>query len=178
MQAINAQARSSYDRAAAAFGGSTTAMLVPAQEATVPQALFAELRRAGWLVSPVIEGRVRIAGRDIRVIGIEPISLPNGAGPAPTINQTTLQGFLGPAGQTLVAPETAAELKVREGATLATESGEVLPPLHVAAGLVSDLLVLDIGWAQRILRKPDRISRFLLDRKVGGRASAAATGCG
>ena len=27
---------------------------------------------------------------------------------------------------------------------------------------------MDIGWAQRILRKPDRISRFLIDRRPGG----------
>jgi hypothetical protein len=47
--AINAQARSSYDRAAATFGGSNTATLVPSHDATVPQSLFAELRRAGWL---------------------------------------------------------------------------------------------------------------------------------
>lgn len=165
VQAINAQARASYDRAAAAFGGGNTAMLVPAQDATVPQALFAELRRAGWLVSPLIEGNVRIGGRQIKLIGIEPISLPQGAGPAPNADQSMLQGFFGPRGQTLVAPETARDLAASEGTVLVTESGEALPPLHVAADLVPGLLVTDIGFAQRILRKPDRISRFLIDSK-------------
>ena len=74
VQAINGQARSSYDRAANAFG--RNAMLVPTHDVTVPQSLFAELRRAGWLVSPVIEGSVRIGGRAINLVGVEPLSLP------------------------------------------------------------------------------------------------------
>ncbi len=167
VQAINAQARSSYDRAAAAFGGASTAMLVPTQDVIVPQSLFAQLRRAGWLVSPVIEGSVRLKGRQVRLIGVEPISLPRGAGPAPDIAQQALESFLAPAGQTLIAAETARELGGSEGGRLATDAGEALPPLHVAADLIPNLLVMDIGWAQRILRKPDRVSRFLLDDNAG-----------
>jgi putative ABC transport system permease protein len=163
VQAINSQARSSYDRAAASFGGANTAMLVPAQEASVPQSLFADLRRAGWLVSPVVDGRVRIGMRQLRLVGVEPISLPRGAGPAPAIAQPALQTFLGAGGQTLIASATATELAAREGAVLATESGELLPPLHLVADLAPNLLVMDIGWAQRILRLGDRVSRFLLD---------------
>ena len=108
VQAINAQARTSYDRAAAAFGGGRTPMLVPANDVTVPQSLFAELRRGGWPVSPVSEGSVRIKGQQLRLIGIEPLSLPRGAGPAPDVAQSALQGFLSADGQTLVAAETAA----------------------------------------------------------------------
>ena len=101
VQAINVQARSSYDRAAAAFGGGRTAMLVPSNEVSVPQSLFAELRRGGWLVSPVVEGRIRIGDRQVRLIGIEPISLPRDAGPAPGIDRSALQNFLGPGGHGL-----------------------------------------------------------------------------
>jgi putative ABC transport system permease protein len=168
VQAINAQARASYDRAAATFGGGRTAMLVPAQDVTVPQSLFAQLRRGGWLVSPVINGGLRVKGRQLRLIGIEPLSLPRGAGPAPGVVDQALQNFLAPAGQMLVAPETATELGVREGDALATDAGETLPPLHIVAELAPGLLVMDIGWAQRVLRKPDRISRFLLDDDAGG----------
>jgi putative ABC transport system permease protein len=167
VQAINAQARSSYDRAAAAFGGASTALLVPTQDVSVPQSLFAQLRRAGWLVSPVIEGSVRIKGRQVRLIGVEPISLPRGAGPAPDIAQQALESFLAPGGQTLIAAETARELGGSEGGRLATDAGEALPPLHVATDLIPNLLVMDIGWAQRILRKPDRVSRFLFDDNAG-----------
>ena len=58
VQALNAQARLSYDRAAATFGGARTAMLV-GRTTTFPQQLFVDLRRAGWPVSPVLEGRIQ-----------------------------------------------------------------------------------------------------------------------
>jgi putative ABC transport system permease protein len=62
VQALNQQARSSYDRAAATFGGARTAALVGRNGATFPQQLFIDLRRAGWPVSPVLEGRIQIGG--------------------------------------------------------------------------------------------------------------------
>ncbi len=169
VQAINGQARSSYDRAANVRR--RNAMLVPTHDVTVPQSLFAELRRAGWLVSPVIEGSVRIGGRAINLVGVEPLSLPRSGIIAPDVEQS-LQDFLSPAGQTLIAPETAAELRLHEGATVATEAGERLPPLHITAGFAPNMLVTDIGFAQRILRKPERISRFLIDPEPAGARAA------
>ena len=62
VQALNQQARTAYDRAATTLGGARTAMLVGREGATFPQKLFVELRRAGWPVSPVLEGRVQIGG--------------------------------------------------------------------------------------------------------------------
>src|SRR6202165_2586390 len=62
VQALNQQARTSYDRAAATFGGTRTAMLVGRNGGTFPQQLFVDLRRAGWPVSPALEGRLQIGG--------------------------------------------------------------------------------------------------------------------
>ncbi|HCX15345.1 MAG TPA: ABC transporter permease, partial [Afipia sp.] len=62
VQALNQQARNSYDRAAATFGGGNTAMLVGRDSPVFPQQLFVDLRRANWPVSPVVEGRVLIGG--------------------------------------------------------------------------------------------------------------------
>src|SRR5438067_10231372 len=76
VQALNQQARLSYDRAAATFGGARTAMLVSRNGATFPQQLFVDLRRAGWPVSPVLEGRIQIGGRSLRLLGIEPLTIP------------------------------------------------------------------------------------------------------
>src|SRR4051794_34510347 len=45
VQALNQQARNSYDRAAAVFGGARTAMLVGRTGVTFPQNLFVDLRR-------------------------------------------------------------------------------------------------------------------------------------
>ena len=71
VQALNQQARNSYDRAAAMFGGTRTAMLVAKDGKAFPQSLFVDLRRAGWPVSPVVEGRIQIGGRGFRLLGIE-----------------------------------------------------------------------------------------------------------
>ena len=98
VQALNQQARSSYDRAAATFGGARTATLVGRNGASFPQQLFVDLRRAGWPVSPVVEGRVQVGGRSLRLLGIEPVTLPASVGNAPAIGKAGLQPFLTPPG--------------------------------------------------------------------------------
>src|SRR5436189_1959636 len=114
VQALNLQARTSYDRAAATFGGARTAMLVSRNSATFPQQLFVDLRRAGWPVSPVIEGRIQIGGRSLRLLGIEPVTLPAEVGNAPAIGKAGLQSFVTPPGEMLLAPETLSDLKLSE----------------------------------------------------------------
>src|SRR3954447_25606871 len=114
VQALKQQARSSYDRAAATFGGARTATLVDRDGKTFSQQLFVELRRAGWPVSPVLEGRVQIGGRSFRLLGIEPLTLPAEVGNAPAIGKTGLQSFLSPPGETLVAPEVLSDLGLPE----------------------------------------------------------------
>ena len=115
VQALNQQARTSYDRAAATFGGTRTAMLVARNGASFPQKLFVDLRRAGWPVSPVLEGRIQIGGRSFRLLGIEPVTLPAEVGNAPAIGKADLQSFMTPPGAMLVATETLSDLKLAEG---------------------------------------------------------------
>jgi putative ABC transport system permease protein len=169
VQALNQQARLSYDRAAATFGGARTAMLVGRDRATFPQQLFVDLRRAGWPVSPVLEGRVQIGGRSFRLLGIEPVTLPAEVGNTPTIGRANLQSFVMLPGETLVAPETLSDLKQREGATPMV-GAMTMPPLKIAAQLVPGVLVVDIGIAQRLLKMPDQISRLLIGKAKSSRA--------
>lgn len=168
VQALNQQARNSYDRAAATFGGGNTAMLVGRDGPSFPQQLFVDLRRANWPVSPVVEGRVLIGGRAFRLLGIEPVSLPAGAGAAPDIGQADLQKFLMPPGQTLVAPETLSDLRLSDGASPQVNTA-TLPPLAVQDNLAPGVLVVDIGVAQRILNMPDQVSRLLVGETGGKR---------
>jgi putative ABC transport system permease protein len=170
VQALNLQARTSYDRAAATFGGARTAMLVSRDRATFPQQLFVDLRRAGWPVSPVVEGRIQIGGRSLRLLGIEPVTIPAEVGNAPAIGKAGLQSFVTPPGEMLVAPETLSDLKLTEGATPRASDGTLLPPLRVQAQLVPDVLVVDIGIAQRLLKMPDQVSRLLVGKARGKRA--------
>ncbi len=170
MQALNQQARASYDRAAAAFGGVRTATLVARNGATFPQQLFVALRRAGWPVSPVLEGRIQIDGRSFRLLGIEPVTLPAEVGDTPAIGGD-LQSFVMSPGETRVAPETLAELGAREGASLQASNDMKLPPLRLAAQLAPGVLVVDIGIAQRLLNMPDQVSRLLIGKTKGPRAA-------
>jgi putative ABC transport system permease protein len=166
VQALNQQARESYDRAAAIFGGARTAMLV-GKSATFSQELFVKLRRAGWPVSPVLEGRVQISGRSYRLLGIEPVTLPAEVGNAPALGRDGLRAFITPPGQTLVAPETLADLHLPQGAIPEASGGAVLPPLFAQTQLVPDVLVVDIGIAQKLLDKPGQVSRLLIGKAKG-----------
>jgi putative ABC transport system permease protein len=170
VQALNQQARDSYDRAAATFGGARTAMLVARQGATFPQQLFVDLRRAGWPVSPVLEGRVQLGGRSFRLLGIEPVTLPAEVGNAPAIGREGLQAFVTPPGETLAAPEMFSELNLPEGATPPTSDGMGLPPLRVQPQLVPGVFVVDIGIAQQLLKMPDQVSRLLIGKSRARRA--------
>ena len=169
VQALNQQARSSYDRAAATFGGARTAILVGRNGATFPQQLFIDLRRAGWPVSPVLEGRIQIGGRTFRLLGIEPVTLPAEVGHAPAIGRADLQSFVTPPGEILVSPETLSELGLPEGASPLASGGASLPPLRVAAQLVPGIMVVDIGIAQRLLKLPGQVSRLLIGKSGGHR---------
>ena len=173
VQALNQQARASYDRAAAALGGARTAMLVGRDGASFPQALFVELRRAGWPVSPVVEGRIQINDRTFRLLGVEPVTLPAEAGNTPVIGGN-LQAFVTRPGQTRVALETLRELGASEGDTPLTSSDIKLPPLRVSAQLAPGVMVVDIGIAQRLLKMPDRVSRLLIGKARGPRVALEA----
>src|SRR5712664_2047275 len=170
VQALNQQARLSYDRAAATFGGARTAMLAGRNNATFPQQLFVDLRRAGWPVSPVLEGRIQIGGRSFRLLGIEPVTIPAEVGNAPAIGRAGLQSFVTPPGEMLAAPETLTDLDLPEGARPLASDGTVLPPLRVQAQLVPGVLVVDIGIAQRLLKLPDQVSRLLVGKAKAKRA--------
>jgi putative ABC transport system permease protein len=169
VQALNQQARNSYDRAAATFGGTRTAMLV-GNGVTFPQRLFVDLRRAGWPVSPVLEGRIQIDGRSFRLLGIEPVTLPAEVGSAPAIGKADLQSFMTPPGEMLVAPETLADLGLAEGTRHQANGGARLPPLRVQPQMVPGVLVVDIGIAQDLLKMPDQLSRLLVGKSAGKRA--------
>ncbi|MCA1399211.1 ABC transporter permease [Bradyrhizobium sp. BRP56] len=170
VQALNQQARIAYDRAAATFGGSRTAMLVARDSATFPQTLFVDLRRAGWPVSPMLEGRVQIDGRSFRLLGVEPVTLPSEVGNAPAVGRGSLQAFVTPPGEMLVAGETLRDLGLKEGER-PQANGTSLPPLRAQAELAPGALIVDIGIAQDILKMPGQVSRLLVGKSKAPHAA-------
>ena len=167
VQALNSQARDSYARASQLIGGEPQASLSMPDGASFPQALFAQLRRAGWPVSPVVQGRVQLKGhedRRLQLMGIDPVSLPgSGAVAGQRLSQAQMVAFFDPPGRTWIAPHTLQALGLQAGERPLTASGQALPPLQVQADMAPGLLLTDIGFAQPLLDMPGRLSRLLLD---------------
>lgn len=150
VQAINLEARASYDAAAATLGEGHFDQLVPARGNTVPEARYIALRRAGWQVAPVLEGRLRLERAHLRLVGIDPLTAPAALGAPLRGTGLDLADFL--AGRIgLATPETIA----RHGAALPL-------PLIADAGIAPGTVLTDIGAAQRLLGQPGRISRMIV----------------
>ena len=106
VQAINAEARASYDAAAATLGEGQYAQITGRDGAVIPQQTYIALRRAGWLVSPVIEGRLS----GVRIIGLDPLTAPGGLGPVTPAEGADLGRFLTGSGQIFARTDTLARL--------------------------------------------------------------------
>ena len=169
--AINGQARESYALASQLVGGTSHARLEAADGRPLPLAAFSDLRRQGWPVSPLLEGRVQLAdgGPRLRVTGIEPLSLPSGsemAGESP--GNSGLVEFINAPGQAWIAGQTLSELGLREGATPLLDNGERMPPLQVRGRMAPGVVLVDIGAAERMLHTRGEITRLLLPADVDG----------
>ena len=73
-----------------------------------------------------------------------------------------------------MARETLSDLQDPEGAAPPISNGAKLPPLRVLPQLVAGVLVVDIGVAQRLLNKPDQVSRLLIGKPKGKPAPLAS----
>ena len=168
VQALNSQARDSYARASQLIGGEPQASLSAPGGGTFSQALFVDLRRAGWPVSPVLQGRIILKGHEeqrLQLMGIEPVSLPAGssvAGQALPIEQ--IVEFFSATGSTWIAPQTMQALGLQESERPESSNGKFLPPLHAQTDMAPGVLLVDIGFAQQILGLPDQLSRLLLPK--------------
>ncbi|MDF2234880.1 FtsX-like permease family protein [Albimonas sp. CAU 1670] len=181
VQALNAQARDSYARAASAFSGAQVPALVPLDGGPIPEAAFAELRRAGWPVSPLIEGWIEAGPPEapdrLRLLGVEPATLPPAAGLAlasgaePGADPGAEAGadpsravadFILPPGRLLLSPQTLSANGWAEGERPATPRGP-LPPLVASDAPAPGVALADIAYAQALLGMEGRLSRLLLD---------------
>ena len=146
VQAINAEARASYDAAAATLGEGQFAQITARDGGAIPQATYVALRRAGWAVSPVIEGRLE----GVRLIGLEPLTAPGGLGPVRLDEGADLGAFLSGEGQILARRETLARLS--------DTGAQKLPSPDVAPNTA----LTDIGLAQRLLGRAGEIDRLIV----------------
>ncbi|WP_439253545.1 FtsX-like permease family protein [Pseudomonas monteilii] len=168
VQALNSQARSDYVRASAVLAGPMQAQFVPRKGEHFDQKLYVQLRKQGWQVTPVLEGRLRLSGepvRSVRLIGIDPLSLPPTSSIAGVQPQAfDLQAFIGTPGQAWVGPDT---LRQWGEGSMRDSEGQPLPPVVLQPALAPGIMVVDIGHAQRLLHAPGQLSRLLVAGKPG-----------
>ena len=153
VQAINAEARASYDAAAATLGEGQFAQITSRDGTAIPQPVYVALRRAGWIVSPVIEGRLD----GVRLIGLDPLTAPGGLGPVDLGNGADLGTFLSGPGQIFARQDTLDRL------------GDTGAQAVVAPDVAPNTALTDIGLAQRLLGRADQIDRLILapDQPLG-----------
>lgn len=180
VEALNSQARDSYARASQLIGGEPQASLSTPGGATFAQQWFVDLRRQGWPVSPLLQGRVLLKGHEdqrLQLMGIEPVSLPADsavAGQALPIERVV--EFFTPPGSTWISADTLQALQLREGATPQAVNGQVLPPLVVQKDMAPGVLLVDIGVAQTVLEQPGQLSRMLLPKDFHAELPASFKG--
>ena len=146
VQAINAEARASYDAAAATLGEGQYAQITDRDGAAIAQEDYIALRRAGWRVSPVIEGRID----GVRIVGLEPLTAPGGLGPVQIGGDGDLDAFLSGRGQLFAREDTIARLP------------ELEVELRPNPDLAPNTAIADIGVAQRLLGRPQEIDRLIV----------------
>lgn len=140
VQAINEEARTAYDRAAATLGQDQLSRLERSDGQPMDMADYVALRTAGYLVSPVISGELRDANGRLRLLGIDPLTTPAEAqGPA-LGEDLDLAAFFTAPGILLVSEATA------QGALPAD-----LPPLQISENIPPAAAFTDVSTAARLL---------------------------
>lgn len=151
VQAINAEARASYARSAEIVEQSGLVQLVAKGGEAIPLASFSKLRRAGWTVSPVIEGDYRLAGNRIRLVGIDPLTMPAEGRVVEISGSSDLVDFMGGMDVLIVSPSTAKRLEGAAGIRL-----------RISNTIPDDAAFTDIAAADRLLNRGGALSRIVV----------------
>ena len=168
VQAINAEARASYDRAANLVSQNNRPA-IRAAAGGVALADYVALRRAGWPVAPVLEGRATLAGRGVTLIGLDPLSSPvlpgtdaepGTTGDAEGDGAAGLARFVGPPGQLFTDPGTAERLHGRIAPEM--HAGRVPPEVLASPDVAPGTAIGDLATVAGLLGRDGPLDRLIL----------------
>ncbi|WP_435231087.1 FtsX-like permease family protein [Pseudopelagicola sp. nBUS_20] len=163
VQAVNAEARASYDAAATTLGEGRFDALLPSVGETIPMKRFLELRRVGWQVSPILEGKIDTGEEQVRVVGLEPLTSPRGFEQFSSIKTYDLVDVL--SGRIVFVGPNTADLVKGSIDALIIEDLNISPKTVVA----------DISVVQSLLNQPNSLTRLVLsEAQPLGRPALAA----
>jgi putative ABC transport system permease protein len=164
VQALNTQARSSYTRAAAIFNQGNTQNIIAQQGGYFDQDLFIRLRRSGLKVSPMLEGIIYLQKKELKIIGVEPLTSPKNLALEEGHSLKSSFDILDKEGKALISPETLQRLGSKSGDRIRTDHGTLLPPLQPLSSVPPGVIMTDIGVAQKALLRFDKLSRLIVDQ--------------
>jgi len=153
VQAINGEARANYAQAAAQLGTDQQPILSD-PDGAIPLSTYIMLRRAGWDVTPVLEGRALLGTAYVSLIGVDLLSFP--APPVPVAGDGAIPPLdaLGLPGRLFARPETAALIR-----------GDALPPITETTRVPPGIVMADIAVAERLLNSTGVLTRLLVLRE-------------
>lgn len=153
VQAINAEARKSYAEAANILGGGGLSELVRTDGGVIPVKTYAALRRAGWLVSPLVDGWLSAEGGRVRLLGMDPFTIPQGTGIAAAVDPSLYPELIGTNGKLLANPATATRLPDLEDRLRKIDD---LTPNMVLADITTAQELLDLAGFSRLFLAPNQ----------------------
>jgi len=144
VQAVNAEARASYSAAATTLGEGRYDRLLRRDGQPIDLESYVALRRAGWLVSPVITGRLN----NVRIVGVEPLTAPGSMGALEMADGVDVERFLAGQGQMFASADVADRLPEFE--------------VIISQNAAPNTAVTDIGIAQQMLGRPGEIDSLVI----------------
>ncbi|MBT6543537.1 MAG: ABC transporter permease, partial [Rhodobacteraceae bacterium] len=148
VQAINAEARASYRMAADMLGAADRAQITTHAGGRVSVADYVALRRGGWRVTPVIEGRYD----GIRILGIDPLTAPFGGSGLSEFTRADFGAFL-----------TAPGLILGQAEVLERLRGKSLADFETRPSMAPNMALMDIAVAQELLEFDAGLTRLMVD---------------
>lgn len=159
VQALNDHARASYDRSAATVAAFDKTAFVSKDRQAFAEQAFADFRRAGVLVTPIVEGRLGPPIGGLTITGIDPLTF--GAGNSSSIEVPQGQNmvaFFQPPGALLADAATARQL----ARLLAAVPENRRPAVTVQNSLGGGRVIGDIGIVQRLLGLEGKVSKLMV----------------
>jgi len=165
VQALNTQARNSYNQAAAIFTQGNSQNIIAQQGGYFNQDLFIRLRRSGVKVSPIIEGRIYFQKKELKIIGVDLITTPKNVSLELVHSLKSSFDLIDKEGKAFISPETLQGLGSKSGDRLKTDRGILLPPLQPLSSAPPGVIITDIGIAQNTLAHVGKLSRLVVDQR-------------
>lgn len=154
VQAINSEARASYSQVQT-FSGQMRRNSIVAKTGEIQLIDYVELRKAGWQVSPVLEGHLRIGSQHIDFVGVDLLNYPLlnqlEFDTEQSVNLFSFSKMLLPPGVMIMHPETARQMA----------PDPLQPTIWPSESIPVGTALADISIVSRLLNKPNKLTRLV-----------------